>query len=878
MMSPQLPITDLRERYAAESARIREAFDATRDGAAASRQRSVLMDETIISLCRQMLPSELQSLDGVSIVGLGGYGRGLLLPHSDVDLLAVFEDESSEARYTKELGKVCQQIWDMKIKLRPTSRVLPECSKLDRENVEFTISLLDCRLVTGDADLFARLHDKSIPEMVNREWQPLVQLLADLTKTRHSKYGNTIFHLEPNVKESPGGLRDHNAVCWFALLAALEKQRDWPDPKSLFPASMRSDLETSLDFLLSLRCFLHYRHGRDDNTLSWEAQDEAAALGVGKRNGSHSASGNHNPAAAADWMRVYFKHARTIHAAAKQYVEEVPAARSSLYQNFQRWRSRVSNEDFSVVNGRILLHQVTDPPEPRLMFHRMMRAFEFIARHGFKLASDTERRFDKWLAAIGARDLENADVWGHLRQVLTLPFAGRALRAMHALGLLKRIIPEYELIDSLVIRDFHHRYTVDEHSFLTIDTLHWLKDASSEWEKRYALLLTELEKPELLYLALLLHDTGKGLPTEDHVQGSLKLAEGTFTRLGLLPEEADQIRFLIGGHLEMSAALRRDIFDVTTIRALAGKVGTPERLKMLCLLTFADISSVHPDAMTPWKAENLWQVYISTINYLNRSVDEDRFHAASEAATLERISTLASTRQDELRRFLEGLPQRYLRSHTPEQIVEHMELAARLQPAGKESVQLSLNHSRELYELTVVTPDRPFLFSTIAGVLSAWGMDIVKAGAFSNQAGTIVDTFYFKDRFRTLDLNPSEHERFKRNIIQVLCGDDTLERLMQGRAAAKQVPAKVNVETKLAFDNQSSSHSTLLEVIAQDRPGFLHQVSSRLSHCQCNLEIALIDTEGQMVIDVFYLTSAGAKLTESHQEEIRQALLEELGS
>src|SRR5262249_522829 len=158
--------------------------------------------------------------------------------------------------------------------------------------------------------------------------------------------------------------------------------------------------------------------------------------------GFASPDGNHNPAAAADWMRVYFKHARTIHAAAKQYLEEVPAARSSLYQQFQRWRSRVSNEDSSVVNGRILLHQVTGPPEPRQMFDLMMRAFEFIARHGFKLASDTERRFEKALARISHVDLENAEVWGHLRQVLTLPYASQALRAMHALGLLKRIIPE----------------------------------------------------------------------------------------------------------------------------------------------------------------------------------------------------------------------------------------------------------------------------------------------------------------------------------------------------------------------------------------------------------------------------------------------------
>ncbi|HTC93570.1 MAG TPA: [protein-PII] uridylyltransferase [Terriglobales bacterium] len=860
-MSAQVYLTDLHNQYVNESARIHQAFDATADGAAASQQRSALMDSVIIGLCNQLLPRELQHLNGVSIVGLGGYGRGLLLPHSDVDLLVVFDNAAISEKFTGPLGRVCQEMWDMKIKLRPTTRILQECSKLDRENVEFTISLLDCRLISGDPKLFATLHDKVIPELVHREWQPLVHLLSDLTRSRHQKYGNTIFHLEPNIKESPGGLRDHNAASWFALLAALEKQRAWPEQKSLFDASVQSDLHSSLDFLLSLRCFLHYRYGRDDNTLSWEAQDEAAARRIG--------AGNHKITAAGDWMRIYFKHARMIYSVANQYLDEVPPARSSLYQQFQRWRSRVSNADFSVVNGRIFLHQSSVTLTPDLIF----RGFEFMARHGFKLARDTERRFEQALSAMADSELQSAGVWPHLRQILVATHASLALRSMHGLGLLKRIVPEYELIDSLVIRDFHHRYTVDEHSFLTIETLHKLKEPDSDWEKRYTEILAELEKPEVLYLALLLHDTGKGLPTGHHVQGSLQLAEETLQRLGVTPEEGEQVKFLIGGHLDMSAALRRDIFEVVTIRALAAKVGDPERLKMLCLLTFADISSVNPEAMTPWKAENLWQLYIATTNYLNRSVDEDRFHAASEAATLERISTLAHKRKDELQKFLEGLPQRYLRSHTPEQIVAHMEMTAHLRT---HPVQTALNHTRDLYEFTIVTPDRPFLFSTIAGILSAWGMDIVKAGAFSNQEGIIVDTFYFKDRFRTLELNPSEHERFKRSVIQVLCGDDTLDRLMQGRATRKQGSVKINVETKLNFDNECSSHSTLLEVIAQDRPGLLHQITSRVAHAKCNLEVALIDTEGQMAIDVFYLTFEGAKLTEAQQEQLRQSIAEEL--
>jgi [protein-PII] uridylyltransferase len=372
-----------------------------------------------------------------------------------------------------------------------------------------------------------------------------------------------------------------------------------------------------------------------------------------------------------------------------------------------------------------------------------------------------------------------------------------------------------------------------------------------------------------------LHDTGKGVPGGNHVEASREIAGRCLDRLDVDPEERATVLFLIGNHLEMSAQLRRDIFNPETVAAFAEKVGTPERLKMLCLLTYADIKAVNPEALTPWKAENVWQLYIGAANYLNRSADH-RVHGDVNDEKLARLRSLAPVTGAKFKDFVEGFPQRYLLVHSAEEVMQHVAMA---EGFGHDAVQVDLKRGRHWYELTLVTKDRPSLFATLTGVLAAWGMNIVKANAFSNQAGTVVDTLYFTDRFRTLELNMSEWQRFKENVGAVLAGEVDLDRMLRDRQRSeKDVRIKVVVETRIDFDDECSSTSTLLQVIAQDRPRLLHRISSCLSRQQCNIEIALIDTEGQMAIDAFYLTSAGKKLTAEHQRQVAKALLEELKS
>ena len=432
------------DAYQAESEKIRERFERSHNGQAAIRERSNLTDSFISELWNQFSPG---APDRICVAALGGYGRRALFPCSDVDVLFLHDSSLSEEAQKRVISPISQALWDLHLRVGATTRSLAECGKLHRDNLEFNISLLDCRYICGDARLFEQLRSQVIPKMVGREALELQQRLIDLTSARHNKYGHTIFHLEPNIKDSPGGLRDYQVAGWLSLISQLEKTGIWPAPESLLPEAFRAECGAALDFLSAVRCFLHYRQGRDLNQLTYELQSEAAAAGIGLPDRA--------PVAAAVWMRTYFRHVRSIYRLTVLF-DEVPPSRSGLYRLFENRKSRLSNADFSVVEGRVFLRQLSSVQDPSVL----LGLFEFVGRHGLKLTSETERCVEASLPKLRQWAQDSPEVWSYFRRILVSPHAGAALRAMHRLGVLVLLFPEFQAVDSLVIRDYYHRYTV----------------------------------------------------------------------------------------------------------------------------------------------------------------------------------------------------------------------------------------------------------------------------------------------------------------------------------------------------------------------------------------------------------------------------------
>jgi len=804
---------------------IRERFFSDGNPVTVLAERTALVNSVLQSAFLEHLASAFPK--GMAVLAVGGYGRSELFPHSDVDVLVLVERAPSDEKSRDALSAFLRTGWDSGLRISHSVHTVDECCQYHSTNLELTISLLDQRLICGDADLYHTLAIR-LPKFIASERQTLLRHLIRQARERQEKFQNTVYHLEPNIKEAPGGLRDLHVIGWLAKLQ---------DPSREFPDWL-GELTSEINFLYTLRCYLHFTANRDQNVLQFDAQEDivrqAFVHGI-------------DPAKPIEgWMRLYFLAARRIHRAARQAIDVSESLiPSGLFSQFREWRTRLSTSEISVGKERLLLRNPQAlESDPELV----LRLILFTARHGLVPATDTERRVTRILPVIENYFAEPRPLWNYLREIFALPHAMLALRTMHETGLLGALLPEWRMIEGFVIRDFYHRYTVDEHTLIVAENLLALRSPVEGPRRRFAELLTEVDSLPLLVFAILLHDIGKSIDGPTHAQESARLGETIMARIRMPEEERPFVRFLVEQHLVLSSIMNsRDLDDPATAKDLAAKAGTVENLRYLALMTYADISGVNPTAMTPWRLEQLWRVYSIGLRELTRELDTDRIHIEADAPASD---------------FLEGFPSRYLRTHSKEEVEAHIALE---QQARQSGVAVELTRQGGVWKMSLVTLDKPRLFASIVGALSGFGMDIVKAEAFSNSKGEVLDAFTFADPDRALELNPSEVDRLRYTIEKAAMGTLDVRPMLERRVRPQAKPRGERLRPTIYFDSEASSHATLVEIVAEDRIGLLYDFARVFAECHCNIEVVLIDTEAHKALDVFYLTTEGRKLTDNEQ-------------
>ena len=785
-----------------------------------------------------------------ALIPLGGYGRRHLCQYSDIDLLIVV-DGTIGAPEERFLRAILHPLWDLGLEVGHQVRQLSEFAEPESGNPEYLAALLDARFLVGDRDVF----DRSVKACLAAEspWRaPMRAALVDLARQRHGQYNHTVFQLEPDIKEAPGGLRDATAIRLLARMARGAPGEPYTD------AGRTDEAE---DFMLRVRSILHMERGHNINILAHGLQETVA-----ERFGS---PGEQKRRQVEQMMSTYYHHARRIDRSMATVLK------SSLAPSDKKQTVTPIGDDLELAwDGVRFVDGTLASLQPQSWTRPFEAALEqdvdvseqvltCIERHGERYAPES------FFPTAAERDRL-------LRVLHPRPGLYARLSDMHGRGLLGRMFPEFQKVYCLVVRDFYHKYTVDEHTLRTIRNVEHLCTPRTDSRKRFAGVLRELEQPELLVMALLFHDVGKWT-NKNHSEEGVRMAIGALRRIGLPEKSIATVEFLIRHHLQMSTlAFRRDVEDPGTASRFARLVGTEERLKLLCLLTLADVDAVSPGVMTPWKEEMLWRLYVDTYNRLTLGYSED---AIDDADTVR--NELSSQRpddvsQEDLDAFTEGLPQRYLRIVDRPRVYEHVRLARNLE--AKE-VRSLLEQKDAAWELTTIALDQPGLFANICGVLSYFGMDILRGQAMTNRRGLVIDIFQFADEEGYLRLNQVARDELEALLEDVIAGRVDIADKLRGRWGSRSAsPPPQRTSPTVRFNNHYSRRFTVLEVVAANAWGLLYRLSHVLSAHGCDIDLVLISTEGTLAIDVFHITKDRAKLPDAEQQALQDELQEALAT
>ncbi|HUG37069.1 MAG TPA: [protein-PII] uridylyltransferase, partial [Candidatus Limnocylindrales bacterium] len=740
------------------------------------------------------------------LVALGGYGRGELHPLSDLDLMVIYDGDMSPIVQRATQG-LLYTLWDLGLQVGHAVRSLPDCLAMARTDFASRTSMQHARYLVGDRRLFNRFR-KVLSENVYRKdfAQFLATTLAERDQ-RYRKFGGSPYMGEPNVKESAGGLRDIHTALWLASTKWGTRTLQELADKRLITEREQRQTDGALTFLWRVRNELHFLSAHKNDVLSRDVQPQIA------KNFGYVA--DDIALAVEKFMRDYYLHARVIHRVSRRLIARCRETLSQPRLVQRRLRQEALADGLFVLDGH--LHLVdADGRAFREDPSRLMKVFWHVHRLGVELGIDVERAVEDALDLVDDRFQRSPEVrdlflsicrtWGRVTPTL---------REMHELGLLGRYLPEWGALTCLVQYDVYHKFTADQHSLLAVETLEALAPGQSTESQ----VLNEVERPDLLMLGMLLHDIGKG-KGHGHVAKGIPLIEELTTRLGL--DGAESVKFLVAHHLTLShIAQRRDIDDPKTVESLAEVAQTAERLRMLYLLTYADMRAVGPGVLTGWQARILWELFNRAMVRLTGG----RLERPSREAVADRVweeMGRERSRRDVVA-HLALLTDRYLTTTSPLRIAAHVRLVERLE---EDVAANEVFHYPDLgsSELVIATKDVPGLFSLIAGTLAAEAINILSAQIHTRADGIAIDTFQVNDPFGEAVTEAARWRRTLDGLRRVLRGELTVESLLAERKGARGTREGVPVPPKIRVDNKLSDTHTVVEVKCPDRVGVLYTI------------------------------------------------------
>ena len=867
--------------------------------------RAAMLDAVLLSLWQTAKASlstqAQQEFPPLALVAIGGYGRAELNPHSDVDFMFLHSRQvTAGSRPLPHLSRLIEgllyPLWDLKLKIGYAVRSVDDCVKVANTDMQSKTSLIEARLVAGDEALFKKFQQALVDKCVEDHVAEYVTMRLKDQAERHAKFGNSASMQEPNLKNGCGGLRDYQNLLWMAYFKYRTRSLKDLQANELISESERKQLEAAYDYLLRVRTEIHYHTNRATDVLGKNLQPAVAYnLGYRERSPSKRIEG---------FMRDLYRHSRNIYFITRtleQRLALVPKPRSLVMRALPtrltallpggRKPPNEPVDGFKFVDGEIrAASNRVFRDQPR----RLMRVFLYAQQRGLRLHPDLGQLIRNQLGLVDHAFLSDE----HVRETFLTILNQRGsvapvLRAMHEVDFLGKYLPEFGKLTCLVQHEFYHQYTADEHTLMCLEQLDRIWDAKNPPYSSYTPLFQKLERPYILYLALLLHDIGKADGHGHHAAVSCELAQRAVKRLRLDAAASQTLLRVIQHHLLMaSVSQRRDLDDPAVIRHFAKQIVDPETLSLLTLHTFVDSQATSDKLWNGFKDLLLGSLHHKTMQLLTGGIEFARAGEQQREHLRQEVRRLAPEQvaPDELEAHFAGLPARYFQIHPAKEILADLLLAhrfMRLQISDQENPLAPVvnwhNEPDCAYNaVKVCTWDRAGLFRKIAGSLSAAGLNILSAQIFTRKDDIVLDTFFVADAITGNLAGADQRDRFEQVLHKALTGEEVdFHSLIARQKITRplyQAYSGERIPTRIYFDNEASEDRTLIEIETEDRMGLLYAISQTLAEQAVDISAAKISTERGAAIDSFYVRElAGGKITapERHhaiEHHLRQAI------